>query len=344
MATELTGTTALTPVTIPITGMSSVTYAREAGKSHAVSIGFPPATGDEISLVVSELASNLVKHANGGTIRITTIESAERKGIQIESEDNGPGIVDIERALTDGFSTAGSLGTGLGTVNRLMDDIEFHPRTPHGMLIVCHRWQRPPSSAVFASPLQFGAATRGYRGQSENGDAFIIRQWENHALAGVIDGLGHGQFAQRASSTARQYVEAHFDQPLNNLFRGVGRVCRPTRGVVMALIQFDLVRKVFAVASVGNVEVRFIGDRPLHLIVRRGVIGLNAPQPVISEHEWVPANILIIHSDGLKTHWDWKDYRDLAHEPASVIAQRLLSTLGKWEDDVTVVVVKDTRA
>ena len=76
------------------------------------------------------------------------------------------------------------------------------------------------------------------------------------ALVGVIDGLGHGQFAHRAAQTARQYVENHFDLPLDQIFRGVGRACRATRGVVMALARFDWGQGRLAFASVGNIAVR----------------------------------------------------------------------------------------
>ena len=75
----------------------------------------------------------------------------------------------------------------------------------------------------------------------------------------MIDGLGHGELARRASQTARRYVEHHFDQPLVNIFRGADRACRATRGVVMALARFDMVSRKVTIASVGNIEVRLIG-------------------------------------------------------------------------------------
>jgi hypothetical protein len=178
----------------------------------------------------------------------------------------------------------------------------------------------------------------------ENGDAFVIVQWERYALAGVIDGLGHGPFAQRAAQTARQYIEQHFDQPLDSLFRGVQRACRATRGVVMALARVDLARGKLTVGSVGNIEVRLFGSAEhFSLIVRRGVIGLNAPSPALLEHPWTPQCILVMHSDGLRTHWHWSEFPGLAESSPDVIAQRLLNTLGKTEDDSTVVVAKDER-
>ena len=329
------------PVSVAIAQPAQVKHATHLARSYAVSIGFSSNDSDEIALVVSELGSNLIRHASGGTIKLSQVESAERVGIRIETEDFGPGIPDVERALTDGFSTAGSLGFGLGTVNRLMDDLEVYSRSPTGVHLVSQRWLRPQRKELRTEDLRFGAATRAYRHLPENGDAFVIMQWERFALAGVIDGLGHGPFAQRAAQSARLYLEQHYDQPLDSLFRGVQRACRATRGVVMALARFDLARGVLTVASVGNIETRLFGSPDnFSLIVRRGVIGLNAPAPVILDHPWTPECILVMHSDGLRTHWNWSEFPELANAAAEAIAPRLLHALGKIEDDATVVVAR----
>jgi anti-sigma regulatory factor (Ser/Thr protein kinase)/serine/threonine protein phosphatase PrpC len=329
------------PVALQVAQLAQVKQVADVARGYAESLGFNSADCDEIALVVTELGSNLIRHAFGGTIKLGPVEAPGQVGIRVESEDSGPGIPDVEKALSDGFSTAGSLGIGLGTVNRLMDDLNVYSRSPSGVHLVSQRWVRPQRRQARLEDLLFGVATRSCRHLAENGDAFIIAQWERYALAGVIDGLGHGPFAQRASQTARRYLEQHFDQPLDSLFLGVQRACRATRGVVMALTRFDMAKKNITVASVGNVEVRLFGS-PEHfsLTVRRGVIGLNAPNPVLLEHPWDPACVLIIHSDGLRTHWHWNDFPELALATPDAIAHRLLHALGKLEDDATVLVAK----
>jgi anti-sigma regulatory factor (Ser/Thr protein kinase) len=345
MAQELTLPKTTSPLTIEVTAPAEIQRASKAARKLSSDLGFSPAECEEIALVVTELASNLIKHGRGGIIRLSSIEEDSRVGIQIDSDDNGPGIADVERALTDGFSTTGSLGTGLGTVNRLVDQLEFsaHPHRA-GLHVFCQRWRRPSIKTFAVRQLEFGATTRSCRMLPDNGDAIILRQWEGHALTGVIDGLGHGQLAKKAAQTARQYIEQHFDQPLMSLFRGVGRTCRATRGVVMALVRFDLVRQKLAVANVGNVEVRLTGGERPSFIIRRGIIGLNAPDPVVTEHSWTPSSIMAVHSDGLQTHWHWEDFRDLMREDPGVIALQMLRKLGKLEDDATVVVVKSAKA
>jgi anti-sigma regulatory factor (Ser/Thr protein kinase)/serine/threonine protein phosphatase PrpC len=326
---------------IKIHWLPDVREAGDTAKHFANSLGFTSVHCEEICLVVTELASNLLRHASGGTIVLSRIEDDGRQGIQIESEDSGPGIPDVDQAMADGYSTVGGLGTGLGTVNRLMDDVEFINRQPAGLRVDCKRWVRPLEPGRLQSPLVFGAAARPFRQLAENGDAFLFKQWSGHALVGVIDGLGHGPQAQRASQMARQYVEQHFDQPLESIFRGTGRACRATRGVVMALAHFDLANHRLTVAGIGNIEVRLVGSpERFNLITRRGVLGMNAPNAVSTEHPWTSSSMLIMHSDGLKTHWDWKDFRDLEREAPSLIAQRLLEILGKTEDDATIIVAK----
>jgi serine/threonine protein phosphatase PrpC len=179
-----------------------------------------------------------------------------------------------------------------------------------------------------------------------NGDAVVLKQWGEGALVGVIDGLGHGQLAYRAAQTAWQYVESHFDQPLEAIFRGVERTCSATRGVVMALARFacspspSVCRVTFA--SIGNIEAHlFDGPQSVRFMVRRGVLGLHAPSPVVTEHPWGARSMLVLHSDGVTTRWRWQDFRHLAEAPATVIARQLLRVLAQDTDDATVVVVKN---
>jgi anti-sigma regulatory factor (Ser/Thr protein kinase) len=327
---------------IEVLHSDSVGAARRAARSLAETLGFAPTACEEVALAVTELATNLVRHAQGGKLILTSLAAEGRAGLQVESQDQGPGIPDVEQALADGFSTAGSRGAGLGAVNRLMDEFEITSERRRGTRIVCRKWLREYVSSVRACPLAFGAATRPRHNDELNGDAFVIKPWAESALVGVIDGLGHGQFAHRAAQAARQYVEGHFDLPLAQIFRGAGRACRATRGVVMALARFDWARERLVFASVGNIEARVLSQaEPVRFIIRRGIVGLNAPAAVVTEHPWPFGNVLVLHSDGLRTHWGWKDFPGLAGQPADVAAQTLLRALAKAEDDATALVIRN---
>ncbi|MEI7832285.1 MAG: ATP-binding protein [bacterium] len=328
--------------TIVIQFPSNVSAARSEFRPLTESLGFTPEKCDEIALVITELATNLIKHAHGGTLTLTPLDDAGRLGLQIESSDNGPGIADVKQALTDRYSTTGTRGTGLGAVNRLMDELEITSQLGRGTHIVCRKWVQQQIMSNRPCPLAFGVSTRPRRIGTDNGDAFVVKQWGESALVGVIDGLGHGEFAHQAALVARQYTESHYDLPLANIFLGVDRACHSTRGVVMALARFDWGQGRLTFASVGNIEARVFPDAaPYSFAVRRGVIGLNAaPKAVVTEHLWPLENILVLHSDGLRTHWSWKDFPGVADKSAQLLAQELMQKLAKDEDDATVLVVK----
>jgi serine/threonine protein phosphatase PrpC len=222
-----------------------------------------------------------------------------------------------------------------------MDDLEITSTYGKSTNIICRKWVRHNTIVNYKCPLSIGVATRSRRSAPENGDAFIIKTTSEETLVGIIDGLGHGQLAHRASQAARQYVESHYDQPIDKIFRGVNRACRATRGVVMALARFDWMLGRLVFASIGNIEVRvFPKSAPFHFIIRRGVIGLNAPNVAVTEHPWPTDHMMVLHSDGLRSHWDWKDFPGLLNKPATVLAQELLSALAKEEDDATVIVIR----
>jgi anti-sigma regulatory factor (Ser/Thr protein kinase) len=324
----------------PILREADVLSLRTALQNMAKEVGFALREREELLLVVQELASNLLKHAQGGRILLTALASENKKGLEIESLDDGPGIADPELALTDGYSTAGSLGYGLGTVNRLADEMELTSTPGIGSRVVCRRWLRPKADAFTPNHLEFGVVTRALNNAGENGDAFVVKRWNHHALGAVIDGLGHGPFASKAASAARTYIESHYDQPLDSLLRGANRACRATRGAVVALAavrgetELDF-------SGIGNIGARLLaGDKSVTVLSMRGVVGGEMPPPKIMHHTWGPDHVLVLHSDGIKAEWRWTDFPGLEHEKAQAIARRLFQALARDRDDATVLVMK----
>ena len=105
-----------------ITHLSDIERVRREARSLARRLGFGPADAERVILAVSELATNLLRYAQVGEITLRVNPGPRGVGIQVESQDAGPGIADVERALQDGYSTGGGLGSGLPRVRRLMDD------------------------------------------------------------------------------------------------------------------------------------------------------------------------------------------------------------------------------
>jgi serine/threonine-protein kinase RsbT len=96
-----------------------------------------------IATAASELANNLWMYArHGGEVRLTLLEAAPQRGVELVSQDDGPGIADVALALTEGYSTAGGMGCGLPGVRRLMDEFEIDSRPGQGTRIVARKWTR----------------------------------------------------------------------------------------------------------------------------------------------------------------------------------------------------------
>ena len=126
-----------------------------------------------------------------GMLVFTKIRERGLDGVQIESHDMGPGIADVNQALGDGFSSAGGLGYGLGTINRFMDELEINSRRgpEAGTHIICKRWIRKRGVSLVPCPLSFGAATRlssyheGERGHFRHRKAGSVRSHRGNRWA-----------------------------------------------------------------------------------------------------------------------------------------------------------------
>lgn len=330
------------PKFMVISNAGEVIAIRRIAKEMAHDMGFDERTREEISLVVSELASNIIKYTQRGMITLSPVCNEQCEGIMIEAEDDGEGFNE-HSALTDGVSTSGTLGVGLGAVNRLMDEFDILQRENHsGTRIVCKRWLHDNSNHGEHCPFEFGVFSRPKPGESANGDTFIIKNIRGATLVGVIDGVGHGILANQAANTARQYIERHAESSLQDIFRGVERACASTRGVVMALAVLDWKKQTFRYASVGNIEAKIFNheqEKPKFL-VRRGIVGKHAPAPVVTENIWHSGDILALHSDGISTHWSWDDFMSYANSPAQVITEEIFKVMEKNHDDATIVIVK----
>lgn len=126
---------------LPIQSGEDVVRVRQAVRQWAVDMGFSLVEQTKIVTAASELARNTLEHGGGGSIVIEEAESINRRGLRLTFLDSGPGIEDVGRALTDGFTTGGGLGLGLGGAKRLMSDLDIKSKVGEGTRIQTTRWK-----------------------------------------------------------------------------------------------------------------------------------------------------------------------------------------------------------
>ncbi|MFD9593342.1 ATP-binding SpoIIE family protein phosphatase [Kitasatospora sp. NPDC059973] len=150
--------------------------ARGAAAALARRIGLGDQRAAEVALAVSEAATNLCRHAVDGALLLRVVRTATDAGLEFVTVDAGPGMADVSRALTDGVSSASTLGIGLGAISRLADTFDVHSLPGRGTVLAARFWTRKAAAAarVAGEPVVAGL-TRAISGEEVCGDAWAAR-------------------------------------------------------------------------------------------------------------------------------------------------------------------------
>jgi serine/threonine-protein kinase RsbT len=125
---------------VPISSSADIVTARQRGRALAAALGFAGSDLTLIATAISELARNIIEYATAGEIVLSHEDTDGRPGIVIVARDEGPGIPDVSRALSAGYSTGPGLGLGLPGVRRLMDDFEITSNAGRGTTVSVRKW------------------------------------------------------------------------------------------------------------------------------------------------------------------------------------------------------------
>ena len=128
--------------TIRVASDVDIVSARQKGRALAAQAGFSEGDQTVIAAAISEIARNILMYAKRGEIAISLQDGTERIGVVVVASDQGPGILDVGRALQDGYSTSGGLGLGLPGARRLMDEFELKSRPGDGTTVTMKKWRR----------------------------------------------------------------------------------------------------------------------------------------------------------------------------------------------------------
>lgn len=131
----------LETTTYPVRSQVDVIGARQAVRLAAVAQGFSLVDQTKIVTAASELARNALVHGGGGSLILERLQDGPQAGLRLTFEDQGPGIPDIARALTDGFTTGNGLGLGLGGSRRLVNEFQIESAPGRGTRVTVTRWR-----------------------------------------------------------------------------------------------------------------------------------------------------------------------------------------------------------
>jgi len=319
---------------------SAAAGCRAAAAALTRRLEFPAARADEVALAVTEAASNLHKHARQGSMLLRITRVGGHPGIELVTIDTGPGLGDTRAALRDGHSTSGTLGIGLGAIQRLADFCDLYSAPGRGTVLVARFWPEPRPDAD-----PYAGLVRPISGETECGDVFAAVQADGTLTGVLCDGLGHGPLAAIAANEAVHAVldgpaagAGHADDPAAAVERAHSRMGH-TRGGALAVVQ--VTGRLVRFCGLGNIAAVILADgtRKSMLSVP-GIAGHQARAIRQFEYDAPPGAAIILHSDGLSNRWDPEALPGLSARDPLVIAAALLAEAGTRRDDAGVLVLK----
>jgi anti-sigma regulatory factor (Ser/Thr protein kinase)/serine/threonine protein phosphatase PrpC len=337
---------------------AQVGAARRGVHRFASRMGFSEEQLSELDIVVQEIGTNAARYATAGGCLHWTNTLGVEPGLELFYFDKGPGIHDLERALRDGFSSGGSLGTGFGAMRRLLDEFDAYStikgttrrltnarRVTYGTAIMGRKWVAAGDVGERDSARRLsqhvGVWSRPRPGEEVNGDAYFIGTHDGTTLLAVVDGLGHGSGAREAAQAAIEVLEQWRGETLDELVMNVHGALRSTRGAVMGAVVLDPERGSFNYTGIGNIEVRVLGSNdPARPIPSNGTLGARLSNVRVWPHRWTEGMTLVLASDGISATWDINSYPGLLGKSPQLLAGALFRDFSRNSDDATVLVYR----
>ena len=127
--------------TLPIRSETDIVLIRQAVRNRTAELGFSLVDQTKMITAASELARNSLDYGGGGVVHFQIVENGVKRGLQLTFQDEGPGIQDVDLAMSDGYSTGKGMGLGLGGARRLVNTFEITSRVGHGTRVTITRWK-----------------------------------------------------------------------------------------------------------------------------------------------------------------------------------------------------------
>lgn len=325
---------------IAVSDQSQIAASRRRAEALARELGFNEVRAGRVALIATEMASNILKHATRGDLLATPFRDGTGSGIELLAMDKGPGIADVARALEDGYSTAGSPGTGLGAIRRQADIFDIYSR-PGGGTVVMARVRGEGSAAGAAANSELGIVLIPYPGEVACGDSWSFGFKSGAPSLFAVDGSGHGP---QAALAARSAVDAFEKNDLNDnarIIETIHHALAPTRGAAIAMAQVDQPARVVRFCGIGNISAALVsGGAVKRMVSMNGTAGHVAGRVREFSYPYSGDATIILHSDGASAKWDLATYPGIATCRPSVIAGLLSRDFRRTNDDALIAVLR----
>lgn len=319
---------------VPVDDASRVGQARRCAVQVAQAVGFDEDDTGRVALVATELATNMLKHAGGGTLQVQATSGTHGQGVELVAIDKGPGF-DFAACLADGHSTAGTNGIGLGAIARQAQVVDMFADA-RGAVVMARFHPRQGGYR----DLRYGASQRSYKGDPLCGDGWSVAYDASLRTAMLVDGLGHGAQAHDAARAAVNAFNANEARNPAAAMDALHQAMSGTRGGAVAVAAFDEGQGLVRYAGIGNISAALHSlEGSRGLASHPGIVGVQYRSARAFEFPGATGKLLILHSDGLQTRWNLSDYPGLALRHPAVIAAVLLRDFDRGRDDATVVVL-----
>jgi len=329
--------------TIAIDDSSQVGEVRRSAMSIGTIVGLGETDAGKFALLATEAATNIAKHAGHGEIVLRSIDEPDVRGAELVAIDSGPGIPNLDRALEDGYSTAGSPGNGLGALSRLTTRLDIFT-TSGGGTVLAARVETDRAGPRGKRAFEVGIVRVAKRGEIECGDdwGFAVTSGGRGMLT-VADGLGHGPAAAEASRRAVEIALENASEPAGTVVTRMHAGLRATRGAAVAAAELDVVAGSVRFAGLGNIAGSIVSPRDAKsLVSHNGIAGHEMRKIQEFAYDWPPDAMLVLHSDGVSSRWDLTKYPGLAQRDPSVVAGVIYRDFSRGRDDALVVIVRPT--
>ncbi|MBE1491426.1 SpoIIE family protein phosphatase [Plantactinospora soyae] len=313
--------------------------ARRAAELLAGRMGLESHRVDVLAIVVTEMATNLVKHADNGMLLIRPVRAGNIAGVELLAVDSGPGMYDVVSSSRDGHSTAGSLGIGLGSISRQSSWSDVFSLPERGTVTVAQVWPAGQPEPTWSS-----GVSRPIAGEQSCGDGFTTRIVDGRRQVLVCDGLGHGPLAAAAAAAAIQAFHSGPAAPPAVVLEHLHRSISHTRGVAAAIAELAPDADLLRYAGLGNIAGFIVdGDERRGLVSLPGIVGHQRRTVREFEYPFPGDAALVMHSDGVTDRWRLTDYPGLQRRSPQVVAATLLRDAGTRRDDACVLVARAGR-